>query len=276
MEYPEDIIRQMSDLAISAVPVTTVDPVNSTTADQFVDDILVNVRDELTRRLTALLLTPGEISRARGGVTPTPAERIQLKTEVLQKATELSDVDKDQRRITTIDFIVRRFADLKPALFANLASQLVRQITPTPVPLAGDQLVTQLEQHRQLGLRMLRGYLGTSDRPNCRRLYASLDLNDYLDVPTGAIVRTLDLRTALNPMGGAVVWVLVGSEIWRGRLGVSRGEVIGHFVGGRSGGSWGRGEDFTMRGEDFTMRGEDFTMRGEDFTMRGEDFTMRG
>jgi hypothetical protein len=100
---------------------------------------------------------------------------------------------------------------------------------------------------------MFRGYLGTSERPYCRRLYGSLELYDYIDIPNGAIVRTLDLRTDLNPMGGAVVWVVVGAEIWRGRLGISKGEVLGRFVG-RGGGSWGRGEDFTQRGEDFTQR----------------------
>src|SRR5262245_5933501 len=117
MEYPEDIIRQMSDLAVSAVPVTTVDPINNATSDTFVDSALGSVADELTLRLTALGFTPPQIFQTLGGVTPTLAELGQIKGEVRQKVVELLAIRQDQRRITIIDFIVRRFADLKPAGF---------------------------------------------------------------------------------------------------------------------------------------------------------------
>ncbi|HLF76420.1 MAG TPA: hypothetical protein VJB57_02930 [Dehalococcoidia bacterium] len=141
-----------------------------------------------------------------------------------------------------------------------------------PVPPEGDVLVRELSRPaRAFGVRLLRGYLGPSEVAGFRRLFRTLEFNEYLDIPSDSVVKTLDLRTITNPVGGSLVWVAVGTRLVHGTVGYTRPEVAGRFLAGGRRGGLGRGEEWTERGF-----GEEWTERGEEWTERGEEWTERG
>jgi hypothetical protein len=64
-------------------------------------------------------------------------------------------------------------------------------------------------------VRMVSGYLGASTREGDYRLYASLDMSEYLEIPKEALYRYLELPTEF-PVEGlpiAKVWLKVGKEV---------------------------------------------------------------
>lgn len=61
--------------------------------------------------------------------------------------------------------------------------------------------------------RMLVGLLGASSRKGYSRLYLSLNLSDYIEIPEGDVLWAKSLQTPENPLGGSAVWVHADSEL---------------------------------------------------------------
>lgn len=152
-----------------------------------------------------------------------------------------------------------------------------------PVPPEGDILARELSRPaKEFGVRLLLGFLGGSEVAGYRRLYRTLEFNEYLDIPREAFVKTLDLRTPFNPIGGSLVWVLVGVKMVHGSVGYTRPEVEGRFVASGDVPVLGRGDGWTSLGDGWTSlgRNDGWTNlgRGDGWTNlgRGDGWTSLG
>ncbi len=67
-------------------------------------------------------------------------------------------------------------------------------------------------------LRALVGLLGRSAKKGHTRLYVTMDLCDYLDIPDEAIVHSVATDTRSSPLGANVVWIDRDSKILRTRV----------------------------------------------------------
>lgn len=67
------------------------------------------------------------------------------------------------------------------------------------------KLVPDPSQPPDVGL--LTGYLGKSSRPGHSRLYLTLELSSYVDIPDADILHTQSLKNDGNLLGGTLVWV---------------------------------------------------------------------
>jgi hypothetical protein len=264
------------------------DPLNAPVA--FLDDLIALIRVELGRRIAR---AAGFVERNRilGTVSLSAANRNSLLEGIRAESQRLRFFGIRQRITAVVDYSVRTMIDWNPsgarAAVTSGSERVDEQLEEDPLalvpprppvhpaPPGGDPLVNALARFASGGMRLLRGYIGESEVAGYRRLYSSLELTDYLDIPADAIIRTVDLRTNSNPLGGAAVWIRVGAEVYRGRTNVSKTEIQGNFLAGGMGRWGGRAEDITPfgRGEDITPfgRGEDITPFG-----RGEDITPFG
>jgi hypothetical protein len=89
------------------------------------------------------------------------------------------------------------------------------------------------------GVRFLEGFLGGKPGETRVRLYTSLEFTEYFEIPVGAIVRIIDLRSPFNPLAGQAMWVQEGVELTRVQEGVSRETLQSKFVDGEIGGGGG-------------------------------------
>jgi hypothetical protein len=271
---------------------------------QFTDDYLNSFKSALIKILTI------HLSRSNG--RPIAADlnlidRVTVPITTLGAAVNTSlrqvidveagpwPVGADLQRESVLAYkLLTTYARMQPALLEDVvrAARAARderiQASSTPaaapaallkeVPLEGDVLARELSgPARAFGIRLLSGFLGSSDVPGYRRLYRNLEFNEYLDIPDAAIVKTLDLRTMANPIGGSLVWVGVGIKLIHGSVGYTRPELEGRFLAGDSGGGWEVAGEWTgPRGEWTGPRGEWTGPRGEWTGPRGEWTGPRG
>ncbi len=56
-------------------------------------------------------------------------------------------------------------------------------------------------------LRTIRGYVGTSNKSDCVRIYLDIELRRFVDVPNKGIVHAEAISETLQPLGGVYIWV---------------------------------------------------------------------
>ncbi|WP_447403018.1 hypothetical protein ACE1MS_23425 (plasmid) [Lysinibacillus sp. fkY74-1] len=83
-----------------------------------------------------------------------------------------------------------------------------------------DELIEELVGNKSLppDVKTLVGFLGQSDCAEYWRLYLTLELNEFLEIPTDDIIYSQSLKTDHNPLGGSLVWVKNDSKIRHARL----------------------------------------------------------
>jgi hypothetical protein len=95
----------------------------------------------------------------------------------------------------------------------------------------------------ETGVKFLEGFLGGKPGQATVRLYTSLEFTEYYEIPVGAIVRIIDLRSPFNPLAGQAMWVKEGFEVVRVQEGVSREKLQSQFVDGMVAAAGGEGGD---------------------------------
>jgi hypothetical protein len=60
---------------------------------------------------------------------------------------------------------------------------------------------------------LLSGYSGRSSRPGHWRLYLSVELTSYVDIPEADIVHSQPLDKDQSPLGGTLLWVRRGADL---------------------------------------------------------------
>jgi hypothetical protein len=228
----------------NVVPSLTVDPAVN------LPGFRVQLRQLLLAELAGRLAILGPAAQADvlGLCTPTVGQDLQIEALVQEETNRLARVEynlsSEQRIAAVAEFEARQLYEvLGPGV--RLAVTLIRQANNAPgvaaAPPDGDPLVVALQPYAQDGgIRFFTGYLGRSNKGDHTRLYMTPELYEYVDIPSTAIVRTVELRTPENPLGGAAVWVRVGANLLRGQEGIARMQVQGYFLGGDiAGGSGG-------------------------------------
>jgi hypothetical protein len=66
-------------------------------------------------------------------------------------------------------------------------------------------------------LRAISGFPGRSSRPKHVRVYLTLELSDYVEIPQDGVVHKESLQTPERPLGGVIVWVKREAKIHRVR-----------------------------------------------------------
>jgi hypothetical protein len=62
-------------------------------------------------------------------------------------------------------------------------------------------------------VRLIRGYIGESDKKGCARVYLDAELRRFVDVPEDGIVHAETLPEAVSSLGAAHVWVREDARI---------------------------------------------------------------
>lgn len=246
----EALLQVMVVVRQSVVPRVIADPLDPAQFSTFVTSTHSLVMSEFNARVQALLRPPAavnaaavranqrRIDRARRALTPTTRQRQEIEDSILKEAQRLQAESDRQRIAACAELYVVEVFKRRPS-GALHAVALIRESNDAfdanipGVDPQGDPLVRALQDPaRNGGIRLLTGYVGQSTRGRYTRLYSSLELVEYVDIPTDSIVRTVDLRTPENRLGGAVIWVRVGAELIQGQEGIDTVRVPGTYVSG--------------------------------------------
>jgi hypothetical protein len=246
----ETLLRVLAMVRQEVVPGVNTNPQND--ANGFFAENRTILRDVLRSHLA--ILGPRSIAGLIVELTPTFNEEVAIRAKVLNESARLASLGMEPSQIiaATSEMYAYEIYQVRTAPLRKTASQVrsaQERQPPRGTPPGGDPLVLSLQRAGAGTLRMLAGFLGKSSRPGHSRLYSTLELNEYVDIPTDAIVRTVDLRTMVNRLGGTVLWVQIGTELLRGQEATSKVEVQGQFLsgeisrgsGGGMGGSGGGG-----------------------------------
>jgi hypothetical protein len=91
---------------------------------------------------------------------------------------------------------------------------------PEPIP---DPLISNLDPNRLPNLRVLTGFLTKSPRIDDQqrpwwRLYLTLEMNNYVDIPPSAVVCSKFLGTDQNPLAGTLMMVRRDANLLQTRV----------------------------------------------------------
>src|SRR5581483_7532414 len=78
---------------------------------------------------------------------------------------------------------------------------------------------------------LLQGYLGASSEEGHTRLYLDPNLSDYVEIPSDAILHTVEIPKDQSPLGGNYVWINRDAEVTHGKVGSDRKKA--KFLDGR-------------------------------------------
>lgn len=80
--------------------------------------------------------------------------------------------------------------------------------TPVPDAAATSFIASIISDPKTVpDVQLLYGYIGASSEENSERLYLSLDLSNYVEIPNAAILHRAPATTQQDPYGGVTVWV---------------------------------------------------------------------
>jgi hypothetical protein len=78
---------------------------------------------------------------------------------------------------------------------------------------------------------LLTGFLGASSEDDHTRLYLTATLDDYVEIPTDAILHTQEIPKDQSPLGGTLLWIKKDAELIHGKVGPNRTKA--RFLEGR-------------------------------------------
>jgi len=78
---------------------------------------------------------------------------------------------------------------------------------------------------------LLSGFLGASSEDDHTRLYLTATLDDYVEIPSDAILHTQEIPKDQSPLGGTLLWIKKDAELIHGKVGPNRTKA--KFLEGR-------------------------------------------